>query len=396
MILPLPNRATLDAILTQATQRHGGVPGVVAMATDRNANFYEGAAGSRELGQNRPMTTDSVFAIFSTTKALTATCVMQLLEEGRIRLDDPAGRYVPEIDQIEVLDGFDHAGQPRTRPPQRAITVNDLLLHTAGFSYEFFSHDDLKFRTAHHIPTVVSCHFDAIRTVLLHDPGAAWTYGVNIDWLGRIVEQQRGQRLGQVMAERIFQPLGMTDIGFGLNDSMRSRRVSLHDRAADGKLTALPDLVLPDPPAMDMGGHGLYASVGEYMKFIRMLLNDGMGPHGQVLQAQTVRAMGCDGLAALGLSAGGWTSSIPSLSNTGEFFHGTPKGWGYSFMINRERTPSGRPAHSWMWAGLANCFYWIDRTHGVGGYWATQILPFQDAVSYPGFVEFESAIYHRP
>jgi len=395
MNLNTQTRVALDAALNQTTQRHGGAPGVVAMATDRDGNFYEGASGTRELGQDRPMTTDSVFAIFSTTKALTGTCVMQLVEEGRISLGDPAGKYVPEIDELQVLDGFDASGQPRTRAPRRKITINDLMLHTSGLSYEFFSADDLKFRTAKGIPTVVACNFDSIRTVLLHEPGAAWSYGVNIDWLGRIVEQQRGQRLGAVMAERIFSPLGMKDIGFGLSDSMKARRVTIHDRAADGKLTPLPDLVLPDPPPMDMGGHGLYATVGEYMKFIRMILNDGAGPHGRVLQADTVRAMAADGLSAMGLSAGGWSTSIPSLSNTGEFFPGTPKGWAYTFMTNRERTPSGRPAHSLMWAGLANCYYWIDRASGIGGYWATQILPFQDTSSYPGFVEFETAIYHH-
>lgn len=388
-------RLALDAVLAQTTGRHGGAPGVVAMATDRQANFYEGAAGTRELGQDRPMTTDSVFAIFSTTKALTGVCVMQLVEEGRIRLDDPAGKYVPEIDQLQVLDGFDAAGQPRTRKPKRPITVNDLMLHTSGLCYEFFSADDLQYRTAKGIPTVVACNFESIRTVLLHEPGAAWTYGVNIDWLGRIVEQQRGQRLGAVMAERIFGPLGMKDVGFGLTASMRERRVTIHDRAADGKLTPLPDLALPDPPPMDMGGHGLYATVGDYMKFIRMILNDGAGPHGRVLKADTVAAMSRDGLAAMGLSAGGWTTSIASLSNAGEFFAGTPKGWAYTFMTNRERTPSGRPANALMWAGLANCFYWIDRASGIGGYWATQILPFQDAASYPGFVEFETAVYHH-
>lgn len=388
-------QAALDAVLTQTTQRHGGAPGVVAMATDRHGNFYEGAAGTRELGQDRPMTTDAVFAIFSTTKALTGTCVMQLVEEGLIRLDEPAGKYVPELDQIQVLDGFDAAGQPRTRAPKRPITINDLMLHTSGLCYEFFSADDLKYRTAKGIPTVVGCSFDSIRTVLLHEPGAAWTYGVNIDWLGRIVEERRGQRLGAVMAERIFGPLGMKDIGFGLSESMRGRRVTIHDRAADGKLTPLPDLALPDPPPMDMGGHGLYATVGEYMKFIRMVLNGGAGPHGRVLKPETVDAMGRDGLSAMGLSAGGWTTSIPSLSNTGEFLPGTDKGWAYTFMTNRERAPTGRPAHSLMWAGLANCYYWIDRETGIGGYWATQILPFQDASSYPGFVEFETAVYHH-
>ncbi len=387
--------AALDAVLDQTAHRHGGAPGVVAMATDRTGNFYEGAAGTRELGQDSPMTTDAVFAIFSTTKALAGTCILQLVEEGKIALSDPARKYVPEIAELQVLDGFDADGQPRTRAPKREITVNDLMLHTSGLCYEFFSHDDVKYRTAKNIPSVVSCSFESIRTVLLHDPGERWTYGVNIDWLGRIVEQQRGKRLGEVMKERIFEPLAMQDIGFTMSDSMKARRVTIHDRAADGKLTPLPDLVLPQPPPMDCGGHGLYATVGEYMKFIRMVLNDGAGPNGRVLKPESVAQMAKDGLSAMGLSSTGWTTSIPSLSNDGEFFPGTDKGWSYTFMTNREPTPSGRPAGSLMWAGLANCFFWIDRQTGIGGYWATQILPFQDCASYPGFVEFETAVYHH-
>lgn len=382
-----------DAVLGYTTDRFGGAPGVVAMATDRQANFYEGASGTRELGKDQPMTTDSVFAIFSTTKAICGTAIMQLVEEGKIALTDPAKQYVPEIAEIGVLTGFDAGGQPTTRPPKRDITINDLMLHTAGFCYEFFSADDLKYRSAKNIPSVVSCTNAAIKTVLLHDPGEAWTYGVNIDWLGKIVEQQRGKRLGEVMKERIFAPLGISDMAFTMTDSMKSRRVTIHDRAADGRLTPLPDLALPQPPELDCGGHGLYATVGEYMKFIRMILNDGNGPHGRVLKAETVDRMCQDGLAAMGLSAGGWTTSIPSLSNTGEFFPGLKKGWSYTFMVNREPTPTGRPANSQMWAGLANCYYWIDRKSGVGGYWASQILPFQDCASYPGFVDFEAAVY---
>ncbi len=384
-------KQTADTILGYTTGRFGGAPGVVAMATDRNGNFYEGASGKRELGRDPPMTTDTVMALFSTTKALCGVTIMQLVEEGKIALGDPAKKYVPEIAELGVLEGFDAAGQPKTRPPKRDITVNDLMLHTSGLCYEFFSADDLKYRTAKNIPTVVSCTFASIRTVLLHEPGERWTYGCNIDWLGRIVEQQRGKRLGEVMKERIFEPLGMNDIGFTMSESMKARRATIHNRDADGKLTPLPDLALPQPPEMDMGGHGLYGSIGDYMKFIRMVLNDGAGPNGRVLQAETVQQMSLDGLGSL--QSTGWSTSIPSLSNDGEFFPGVEKGWAYTFMTNREDAPSGRPAGSLMWAGLANTYYWIDRKNGVGGYWGSQILPFQDAASYPGFVDFETAVY---
>ena len=381
-----------DTVLDYSVHRAGGAPGVVAMATDRTANFYEGCAGKRSLGTDAVMTLDSVMAIFSTTKALTGTALMQLVEEGKLKLDDPAKKYVPEIAEIQVLDGFDAAGQPKTRAPKRDITVNDLILHISGLCYEFFSHDDLKYRTAKGIPTVVSSTFASIRTVLLHDPGASWTYGVNLDWLGRIVEQQRGKRLGEVMKERIFTPLGMSDIGFTLTDSMRSRLAVLHDRAQDGKLTPLPELILPQPPECDMGGHGLYATVGEYMKFIRMFLNDGAGANGRVLKAETVQAMCRNGLPA-GMTSGGWSTSIPSLSNPGEFDPGIKKTWAYTFQRNEEDTVTGRPAGSLMWAGLGNLYYWIDRKNGVGGFWGSQILPFMDVASYPGFVDFEAAVY---
>lgn len=383
----------IDTVLKQTVEAAGGAPGVVAMATDRKANFYEGAAGRRELGKDQPMTKDSVMAIFSTTKAMTGTCIMQLVEEGKIRLDDAAKKYVPEIAELQVLDGFDAAGQPKTRPPKRDITLNDLMLHTSGLCYEFFSPDDLKFRGAKNIPTVVSSSFASIRTVLLHEPGERWTYGVNIDWLGRVVEQQRGKRLGEVMKERIFEPLDMHDTAFTMTPSMQDRRATIHDRAMDGKLTPLPDLVLPQPPEMDMGGHGLYATVGDYMKFIRMILNDGAGPKGRVLKAETVDLMSRNGLGDI--KSGGWTTSIPSLSNNGEFFPSVKKGWGYTFQINEEQTPSGRPAGSLMWAGLANLFYWIDRKNGIGGFWGSQILPFQDVSSYAGFVDFETAVYQH-
>ncbi len=382
-----------DTILANTVGCAGGAPGVVAMVTDRHANVYEGAAGRRSLGGDAPMTTDSVMAIFSTSKAITGTTLMQLVEEGKVSLDDPVKKYVPEIAEIQVLEGFDASGQPKLRAPKRDITINHLMLHTAGFSYEFFSADDLKLRGAQGIPSVVSSTFASVKTCLLWDPGEKWGYGVNIDWVGKVVEAVRGKRLGDVMQERVFAPLGMNDTSFVMTPSMQSRRAVIHDRAMDGKLTPLPDLVLPQPPEMDMGGHGLYSTVGDYMKFIRMILNDGAGPNGRVLKTETVDQMSRNGLGAL--KSGGWTTSIPSLSNTGEFFPGLPKSWGYTFMINDEATPSGRPAGSLMWAGLANLFYWIDRESGIGGFWGSQILPFQDVSSYPGFVDFETAVYRH-
>ena len=382
----------LDTTLRNATGRAGGVPGAVAIATDASGNFYEGAAGVRELGGSAPMTTDTVMLLASCTKAIAGTALMQLVEEGAVSLDDPAREYVPEIADIEVLDGFESGGEPRTRPPRSDVTLGQLMLHTSGMGYDFFSADLLRFREARGIPSILSCTRESVKDVLLHDPGEQWTYGCGIDWVGLVVEAVRGQRLCDVLAERVFGPLGMSDTAFAMTPDMRERLATIHVRAADGQMVAQPDIVLPQPPDMDMGGHGLYGTVADYMKFIRMILNGGDGPHGRVVAPETLDRMATNGLGAL--KSGAWESSNPMLANSGDFFPGVSKSWSYTFQVNDEPAPTGRPAAQLSWAGLANTFYWIDRENGIGGMWSSQILPFQDVASFPGYVEFETAVYH--
>lgn len=386
-----------DAILHDTVAPKTGVPGapgVIAMATDRNANIYEGSAGVRELGKAQAMTADTVVCIWSCTKALTGTAVMQLVEAGTIRLDDVAKKYVPELASVSVLDGFDAQGEPMLRAPKSDITVEQLLLHTAGFGYDFFNQDLIKYGQKRNVPSVATGSMASLATPLLFDPGERWEYGTNIDWAGKVVEGATGKRLGDVMRERIFAPLGMNDTAFTMTESMRARLATTHHRAPDGKLTADPSLVLPQDPEQHMGGHGLYATVGDYMKFIRMILNDGKAPDGTVvLKPETVAKMASNGLGDLKI--GMLPGVIPSLSNDVEFFPGMPKSWGYTWMLNDEPAPTGRPANALAWAGLGNLYYWIDRKNGVGGFWATQILPFVDGVSVPGYLAFETAVYEH-
>ncbi len=385
------SNGAFDAILKNLTQGDKRVPGVVAMLTDRNANTYEGAAGERLLGSGEAMTTDSVFAIFSTTKAITGTCVMQLVEEGKLDLDAPAKTYAPDIGKLQVLEGFDAEGHPKLRAPKQDITTRMLMLHTAGLGYDFFNKHYNHMAEKHGQPSIVSGSKQALMTPLLHDPGERWEYGSNMDWAGMVVEGIRGKRLGEVMKERVFEPLGITNMAFSMTPSMRPRLAKMHARNADGSLTPM-DFELPADPEVHMGGHGLYATIGEYMKFIRMWLNDGNGPHGRVLKAETVAQAVKNGLQShhkVVMLPG----VIPALSNDAEFFPGLKKSWSYTFMVNDEEAPTGRPAGAIGWAGLANLFYWIDRQNGLGGFWATQILPFADPPSFTGYMEFETAAY---
>ncbi|GLZ88579.1 1,4-butanediol diacrylate esterase [Metapseudomonas resinovorans] len=383
--------SALNHLLDAATAGQQRVPGVVAAVVGRDGLVYEGASGQRTLGQAGAMTTDSVFAMFSTTKAITATAVLQLVEEGLLDLDAPARDYVPIIDELKVLEGFDSDGTPRLRPPRKQITTRMLLLHTAGLGYEFFNENYKRLSQEQGQPSIISGSLAALKTPLLFEPGEQWEYGSNIDWAGLVVEAITGKRLGEVMQQRIFEPLGMTDTAFTMTQSMLQRRAGMHQREEDGSLTVLEDLILPQDPEVHMGGHGLYSTVKDYCQFIRAWLNDGQGDHGRILKPETIRFAEMNGLESLKIKA--LPGVIPNLSKTAEFFPGMPKSWALSFMVNEQDAPTGRPAGSLAWAGLANLFYWIDRKNGIGGFWATQILPFVDPVSTNSYLEFETTAY---
>ena len=379
-----------DGILERVTSAAPRVPGVVAMVTDRERNVYEGAAGHRVLGEDDAMTTDSAFAIFSTTKAITGTAALQLVESGELDLDAPASRYAPDIGRLQVIEGFEADGSPKLRAPGREVTTRMLLLHTAGFGYDFFNETYNRLSDEHGQPSVITATKEALMTPLLFDPGDRWEYGSNMDWCGQVVEGITGKRLGEVFRTRIFEPLGIADMTFELDDTLRARLAGMHSRGADDSLAPM-DFELTDTPEVHMGGHGLYGTVGDYMRFIRMWLNDGQGENGQVLEPETVRMAEQNHLGSMKINL--LPGVIPSLSNDAEFFPGLPKSWSFSFMVNDEQAPTGRPAGALGWAGLANLFYWIDRQNGHGGFWATQILPFGDPVSFTGYMDFEKAWY---
>jgi methyl acetate hydrolase len=379
-----------DDVLRRVTTGSPRVPGVAAVVTDRDGDVYQGAAGERTIGGDVAMTPDTVCAVFSTTKAITGTTALQLVEEGRLDLDAPAKRYVRDLGDVQVLDGFADDGSPRTRPPKRDITTRMLLLHTAGFGYDFFNEHYDRLATEHGQPSVTSCTRASLRTPLLFDPGERWEYGSGIDWVGLVVEGITGRRLGEVMAERVFEPLGMADTSFTLTPEMRGRLAAIHQRGDDGSLTPV-SFEWPADPEVHMGGHGLYSTAVDYAKFLRMWLNDGAGPGGRVLQESTVAMAERNGLGELKVK--GLPGVNRALSNDAEFFPGLSKSWALTFMVNDEDAPTGRPAGSLAWAGLANLFYWIDRRNGIAGFWATQVLPFADAVSVQGYYDFETAVY---
>jgi methyl acetate hydrolase len=387
-VMSLQTRA--DQLL-QSAVANGDVPGVVALATTREGNIYEAGFGERVLGGGAAMSPDTVVWIASMTKALTATAAMKLVERGRLDLDGPASAVVPALAEVEVLKGFDDAGQPVTRPPARPITLRHLLTHTAGFAYEIWQESIIRHQEAMGLPGIISCEERALRTPLLFDPGERWEYGINIDWAGKMVEAVTGQTVGAYLKANLFEPLGMRDTAFRITDDMRSRLAKIHQRGDDDRLEPLHDLEIPQQPEFEMGGGGLYGTIGDYAKFVRMILNKGRADGGQILKPETVEMMSVNQMGDCRVSM--VKTAMPALSNDAEFFPGMPKTWGLSFMINTERAPTGRNPGSLAWAGLANSYYWIDPTAGIGGVYATQVLPFADKKALPLYLAFEKSIY---
>jgi CubicO group peptidase (beta-lactamase class C family) len=379
-------------VLLKGSVANGDVPGVVATATNRDETIYEGGFGERVLGSGQSMTPDTVLWIASMTKAITGMAAMQQVEQGKLELDNPASDVISYLGEVEVLEGFDDAGQPITRAPKRPITLRHLLTHTAGFSYEFWNESIIRYQEAKGIPQLITCENAALKTPLLFDPGERWDYGINMDWVGKMVETVSGKKLGEYMKENILDPLGMGNTAFKITPDMRARMAKIHQRGENDSFESI-DLEILQEPEFEMGGGGLYSTVGDYLKFVKMILNKGTANGNRVLKPETVEMMSRNQMGDCRVCE--LKTMIPSFSNDAEFFPGMEKTWGLSFMINTEQAPTGRSAGSLAWAGLANSYYWIDPTTGIGGVYATQIFPFADKKSLPLYFEFEKTIYQN-
>jgi len=232
-------RAGIDAVLRRAVDAKE-VPGVVAMAASDESVFYEAAFGTRDLARGPAMTMDTVFRIASMTKLVTSVAAMQLVEQGRLKLNDPVPPIDTALSAPQVLDGFDANGAPKLRPAKGPITLRHLLTHTAGFSYEQWDADTARYVKASGVPSTSTGKIASLRLPLVFDPGARWEYGINLDWVGLIVQSVSGQTLDAYVAEHITKPLGMKDTSFAPTPEQRARQTSVHQRMPDGSLQPQP------------------------------------------------------------------------------------------------------------------------------------------------------------
>ncbi|MES2196360.1 MAG: serine hydrolase domain-containing protein [Pseudomonadota bacterium] len=389
----MQSQSEIDQMLRQKCDARE-IPGVVAMAANGNEVIYQGAFGKRDLSKDdakdNAMTADSVFWIASMTKAITTAAGMQLVEQGKLSLDEPIGKILPDLASPQVLEGFDASGAAKLRPATRPITLRQLMTHTAGFAYDMWNGDMAAFLTKAGIPPITTCQNAALKTPLASDPGTRWEYGTNIDFVGKAVEAVSGKKLDAYLRDHLLAPLGMSDTAFRIGDAQRKRLVGMHARGEDGQLAAIP-FELEQNPEFHMGGGGLYGTAGDYIKFTQMILNKGKGNGNQLLKPETVALMSQNNIGDL--TMGKMTTAAPAYTNDVDLYPGMDKKWGLSFLINTAKTPEGRSPGSLAWAGLANTYFWIDPSRNVAGVILMQLLPFADAKCLEAFAGLERGVY---
>ena len=377
--------ASLDASLRAAVERKD-VPGVVTLVTDRDRVLYQSAFGVADVATGRPLTQDALFRIASMTKPVTSVALMQLVEQGRIALDDPAEKYLPELAGLKVIESFDATtGAYKVRPVSKPPTVKHFLTHTSGLAYPFTSAiwRDFKPRAGETYP---------FGGPLLFDPGERWHYSTSTDVVGRLVETVSGQKLEDYFRRNIFAPLKMDDTSYNVPEAKGPRLVAQQQRGGERMDGAVelqkPQLGLTIPAPI--GGGGLASTAADYGRFMRMLLNGGTLDGTRVLKAETVALMGQNHIGAVSVPA--LKSALPRSADFTFIDDGKDK-WGLGFLITTNQVPGKRSPGSLSWGGINNTFFWVDPARGIGGVIMMQYLPFADARALAVYDTFERGAY---
>ena len=377
----------VDQVLQDAVDS-GAVPNVVAVAAGDDGVIYEGAAGPRAVGGDDAVSADSLFRIASMTKMVTTVAALQQVEQGHIDLDASVAAYCPEFAELQVLGGFD-GDTPRLRPPASQATVKHLVTHTSGLSYWFWNADIVRWEAITGAGNALTGTASTFTAPLVADPGTRFEYGINTDWLGKVVESASGLSLDSYFATNILEPLGMTATTFLMTAEQRANSVPVHMQGEDGAWVAT-DVDWNQTPDWWAGGHGLYSTPRDYLTFQRMLLGGGSLGDAKILEPASVEAAFTNQIGAIDFPA---TIKAADPVATCDFNAGPGHKWGLGLLLNTRQQPGLRAPGSGSWAGICNTHFWVDPTTRVTGAIYTQFLPFVTPPSMEMYANFERALY---
>jgi CubicO group peptidase (beta-lactamase class C family) len=338
--------------------KQGWMNGAVGMIIRDGKIVYYKAAGYNDIDAKTPLPKDDIFRIASQTKAITSVAVMMLYEEGKFLLDDPVSKYIPSFSHEQVLDKFNETDSSYTTvAAKRDVTIRDLLTHTSGIDYAQIGSKEAKAIYAkNNITAGLDVHNDKLSDAmnrlgslpLLHQPGEKWTYGLNIDLLGDLVEIWSGMTLDEFFHKRIFEPLGMNDSYFNVPKEKENRLVNLYQEDSLGHLIKQSGEALGVDVNYPLrtktyfsGGGGLSSTIYDYAIFLQMLLNGGEYNGKRLLSRNTVRVM--------------------TMNQIGDIDFGNNKfGLGFAIVTEKSSGESPSQAGTFSWGGAFSTSYWVD------------------------------------
>jgi CubicO group peptidase (beta-lactamase class C family) len=342
----------------------GELSGMVTLITRHGKVVYSDVYGMQDLASKKPMTPDTIFRIYSMTKPIVGVAMMILYEEGKWQPEDSLARHIPEFANLKVFAGVDAQGKPMLEAPAHPPTVGELLTHTAGFTYGIFGDTPVDKMVRESNPLGAGSLQEMIERLaklpLAYQPGSKWMYSLSADVQGYLVEKLSGKSLPEFMQERIFAPLGMRDTGFNVPQDKLPRLATVYAaRMKDGRLDPEPRAAnITKLPGLPLGGGGLYATAGDYLRFAQMLANGGVLGDVRILAPRTVELMRSNHLT-------------PNLQ-TGEFGVGLQRirpgfGFGYDVAVFEDPAKAGAVVGqgTFLWDGAASTFFWVDPTNDI-------------------------------
>ena len=382
--LTIEGSSALSTFFNDAVAR-GDVPGVVALVVDRDKVLFLEAFGKQNVAKNVAMAKDTIFRIASMTKAVTSVGVMQLVEQGKVGLDDDVAKFLPRLKSPQVFSKVDEqAGSYQTQPAKRSITIRQLLTHTSGIGYSWSDHGLA-------IAQKKTGATNDSELPLVNEPGAQWTYGASTRVLGEVIEKVSGQRIDAYLETHVLAPLGMRDTTYTVPADKYSRVVTVHQKANN----AITETQNPTPiPATIRGDGGLFSTAADYSRFVQMILNRGQLGGVRILKESTVAEMSKNQTGSVKVRlqpTADQLRSKPYPLGAGEDV------WGLGFQIAAPKTPnpSMRSPGSLSWAGINNTYYWIDPQKQIGAVILMQMLPFYDEAALRVLNGFEERVYRN-